>query len=240
LDRHDPTTDHGDDRSQPALAGGRPLPAKISSLRRKLYRKAEREPGFRFYALYDRIYRRDILRAGWDLVRSRDGAAGTAGVTIRQIEASPRGPDGLVDDLHEELRTKRYRSLAVRRVSIDKPDGGRRPLGIPAIRDRVVQAAALLVLEPIFEADFEDTSYGFRPLRGLRHRHRRKTATPRAARIGGRPLLYCRSWFERDVPAGSAGPVAAEGRATQRPSSAATRTRSRPRARRARGPFPKR
>jgi len=163
LDRHDPTTDHGDDRYQPALAGGRPLPAKISSLRRKLYRKAEREPGFRFYALYDRIYRRDILRAGWDLVRSRDGAAGTDGVTIRQIEASPRGPDGLVDDLREELRTKRYRPLAVRRVYIDKPDGGRRPLGIPAIRDRVVQAAALLVLEPIFEADFEDTSYGFRP-----------------------------------------------------------------------------
>jgi len=206
LDRHDPTTDHGDDRSQPALAGGRPLPAKISSLRRKLYRKAEREPGFRFYALCDRIYRRDILRAGWDLVRSRDGAAGTAGVTIRQIEASPRGPDGLVDDLHEELRTKRYRSLAVRRVSIDKPDGGRRPLGIPAIRDRVVQAAALLVLEPIFEADFEDTSYGFRPLRGLRHRHRRKTATPRAARIGGRPLLYCPSCSSSAGPTSGRAP----------------------------------
>ena len=164
MDRHDPTTeDRDDDRYQPAYAGGRPLPEKISSLRRKLFRKAKREPTFRFYALYDRIYRRDILRMGWDLVRARGGAAGVDGESIRQIEASPRGPDGLVDDLHEELRTKRYRPRAVRRVYIPKPDGRQRPLGIPTVRDRVVQTAALLVLEPIFEADFEETSYGFRP-----------------------------------------------------------------------------
>jgi RNA-directed DNA polymerase len=166
LDRLDPTTEDRDgDRYLPMYAGGRLLPEKISSLRRKLYQKAKREPGFRFYALYDRIHRPDLLRAGWDLVRARGGAAGADGVTIEQIEASPRGPDGLVEDLHEELRTKRYRPRAVRRVYIPKPDGRQRPLGIPTIRDRVVQTAALLVLEPIFEADFEDSSYGFRPRR---------------------------------------------------------------------------
>ena len=164
MDRHDPTTEDRDgNRYLPAYARGRLLPEKISSLRRKLYQKAKREPGFRFYALYDRIYRRDILRMGWDLVRARGGAAGVDGVTIEQIEASPRGPDGLVDDLHEELRTKRYRPWAVRRIYIPKPDGGQRPIGIPTLRDRVVQTAALLVLEPIFEADFEDSSFGFRP-----------------------------------------------------------------------------
>jgi RNA-directed DNA polymerase len=164
LDRRDPTTEDRDqDRYLPMYAGGRRLPEKISSLRRKLYRKAKREPRFRFYALYDRIYRTDILRMAWELVRAHKGAAGVDGVTIAEIEASSRGPDGLVEDLHEELRTKRYRPLAVRRVYIPKPDGRQRPLGIPAIRDRVVQAAALLVLEPIFEADFEETSFGFRP-----------------------------------------------------------------------------
>lgn len=164
MDRHDPTTeDRNGDRYLPMYAGGRLLPEKVSSLRRKLYEKAKREPSFRFYALYDRIHRPDILRMGWDLVRSRSGTGGVDGETIEQIEASPRGPDGLVDDLHEELRTKRYRPRAVRRVYIPKPDGRQRPLGIPTVRDRVVQTAVLLVLEPIFEADFEDTSFGFRP-----------------------------------------------------------------------------
>ena len=164
MDRRDPTTEDRDgDRYLPMYAGGRALPAKLSSLRQQLYRKAKREPGFRFYALYDRICRPDILQVAWTLVRARGGAAGVDGVTIERIEASPRGPGGLVEDLHEELRTKRYRPLAVRRVYIPKPDGRQRPLGIPAIRDRVVQAAALLVLEPIFEADFEEASFGFRP-----------------------------------------------------------------------------
>lgn len=141
----------------------RQLPEKLASLRQTLYQKAKQEPRFRFYALYDRIYRKDVLGAAFELVRANGGAPGPDGETIDQIVHSEGGPERLVDELHEALRTKSYKPGAVRRVYIPKPDGRQRPLGIPNVRDRVAQMAVYLVLEPIFEADFLDCSYGFRP-----------------------------------------------------------------------------
>jgi len=115
--------------------------------------------------LYDRIYRKDVLLAGWAQVCANEGAAGPDGVAIDQIVNQEGGPQRLVEELHGELRTKTYSPGSIRRVHIPKSDGRERPLGIPNVRDRVVQTAALLVLEPIFEADFLDSSYGFRPRR---------------------------------------------------------------------------
>ncbi len=141
------------------------LPVKLTTLRQRLYRKAKLEPKFRFYALYDRIYRRDVLTSAYQIVQANKGAAGVDGVSFDDIKDSPGGIEGFVDEIHESLRAKSYRPMAVRRVWIPKPDGRQRPLGIPTIRDRVVQTAALLIIEPIFEADFLDCSYGFRPKR---------------------------------------------------------------------------
>jgi len=140
-------------------------PEKIRTLQRKLYRKAKAEPAFRFYVLYDKICREDILHHAYRLARSNAGAPGVDGVSFAQIEE--RGLEAWLASLREELVSKTYRPDPVRRVMIPKPNGGgERALGIPTIRDRVVQTAAKLVLEPIFEADFEDNAYGYRPARG--------------------------------------------------------------------------
>jgi RNA-directed DNA polymerase len=139
-------------------------PDAIRTLQRKLYGKAKTEPGFRFYILYDKIWRADILRHAYDLARANKGAPGVDGTTFERIDAA--GLQDWLTRLGEDLRAKTYRCQPVRRVMIPKPGGGERPLGIPTIRDRVVQTAAKLVLEPIFEADLDPAAYGYRPKRG--------------------------------------------------------------------------
>jgi RNA-directed DNA polymerase len=136
-------------------------PEKIETLQRKLYAKAKTEPGFRFYRLYDKIYRADIIAHAYAQAKANKGASGVDGVTFEMIEA--QGREEWLAGLGEELRERTYRPQPVRRVTIPKPGGGERPLGIPTIKDRVVQTAAKLVLEPIFEADLDPEAYGYRP-----------------------------------------------------------------------------
>jgi len=137
-------------------------PESIRTLQRKLYRKAKQEPACRFHALYDKVYRADILGHAYNLVRANKGSAGIDGVTFAVIEEK-EGAIAFVAGLAGALKDKTYRPAPVRRVMIPKANGSQRPLGIPTIRDRVAQMATKLVIEPIFEADFCDSSYGFRP-----------------------------------------------------------------------------
>jgi len=137
-------------------------PETIRTLQRKLYCKAKKEPACRFHALYDKVYRADILSHAYNLVCGNKGGAGIDGITFEVIEAG-EGVATFLEELKEALRNKTYQPDPVKRVMIPKKDGTKRSLGIPTIRDRVAQMAVKLVIEPIFEADFCETSYGFRP-----------------------------------------------------------------------------
>jgi RNA-directed DNA polymerase len=133
------------------------------ALQKSLYRAAKQNRNRRFHALYDKMHRFDVLERAWAEVARKGGAPGSDGVTIESIEKA--GVDGFLRELQAELAQSRYRPFPVRRVTIPKRNGDHRHLGVPAVRDRVVQAAAKIVLEPVFEADFADCSYGFRPRR---------------------------------------------------------------------------
>ena len=157
----------------PCAAGGLAAGGgDVRELQRTLYACAKRSPERRFHALFDRVCRSDVLREAWRRVKGNRGAAGVDKVTLAMVEAY--GVERLLGELQCALRDGTYRPAPVRRVTIGKPDGGRRPLGIPTVRDRVVQQATRLVLEPIFEADFLSVSFGFRP---------RRSATDAAERI---------------------------------------------------------
>ena len=154
------------DGSRPVVAVEEPLcfsPVKVRQLQRTLWAAAKQSEGRRFHALYDRIHRGDVLWEAWERVRKNRGAAGVDRVTLVAVE--DYGVDRMLRELRDDLRRGVYRPAPARRVEIPKPRGGKRPLGIPTVRDRVAQAAAKIVLEPIFEADFLSCSYGFRPKR---------------------------------------------------------------------------
>jgi RNA-directed DNA polymerase len=142
------------------------MPDKVRDLQIKLYRKAKNEPGFRFYQLYDKVYREDILLRAYQLAKANKGGPGVDGESFEDVES--RGPCGVrewIKELGKELHDKTYQPQPVRRKMIRKEDGGERALGIPTIRDRVAQTAAKLIMEPIFEADLEPSAYGYRPKR---------------------------------------------------------------------------
>jgi len=149
---------HASDRQQ------HQLPSR--QLQRALYRAAKRSRTRRFHALYDRTFRPDVLWRAWEEVRANKGECGIDGISIEDIERG--GVEEFLRRLAEELKANRYHPKPVRRVYIPKPDGRKRPLGIPCIRDRVVQQACRIVIEPVFEAVFENCSYGFRPKRSAR------------------------------------------------------------------------
>jgi len=154
----------------------------VRQLQRTLYRKAKQEKEAKFYSLYDKVWREDVLWEAWQQVKANQGAPGVDEQSIEAIVASGEEEE-MISRLQESLRGKRYQFQAVRRVDIDKPNGGTRPLGIATVEDRVVQTAMKLILEPVFEADFHECSYGYRPKRHAK-----------MASLAIRKDLYDRAW----------------------------------------------
>ena len=170
------------------IAARRGLPrfVKLALRQEGLSRKAKEEPKFKFYNLYSQVFLADTLRCAWERARVKDGAAGVDRMTFKAIEQSEGGVDGFLASIQQELKAKTYRASPVKRVYIEKANGKMRPLGIPTIKDRVVQTAVKLVIEPIFEADFHDCSYGFRPGRNAQMAVERVAAEIK----GGRCKVY--------------------------------------------------
>ena len=152
-----------EEAAQIAARRGLPRFVKLALRQEGLSRKAKEEPKFKFYNLYSQVFLVDTLRCAWEQARANRGAAGVDHVTFEDIERSEGGVDGFLTSIQQELKAKTYRASPVKRVYIEKANGKLRPLGIPTIKDRVVQTAVKLVVEPILEADFHDCSYGFRP-----------------------------------------------------------------------------
>ena len=173
----------------PAPGIGRANPVKVRQLQRKLWAAAKQSPERRFHALYDRIHRDDVLWEAWCRVRKNRGAAGVDRVTLAYVQ-DVYGVQRLLGELQRDLREGTYRPAPARRVDIPKPDGGKRPLGIPSVRDRVAQQAAKIVLEPVFEADFLPCSYGFRP---------RRSATQAMERLRAGFIVGCHFVAEFDI-----------------------------------------
>lgn len=149
-------------------------PVSVQKVQKALHDKAKESPDFRFYALYDKVYRKDVLAFAYECCKANGGAAGVDGQTFKEIEEY--GAERWLDELAQELKSRTYRPLPVRRVYIPKPDGKQRPLGVPAVRDRTVETAAVLVLEPIFETDLQPEQYAYRrdrsALDAVRHVHK--------------------------------------------------------------------
>ena len=186
--QRDATCSHARQRSKGAGDGSKEIatPQKLRKLQHALYRKAKAEPAYRFWSLYSELTRLELLEYALQLVERNGGSPGIDGQTLESISAKPETRQQWLEQLQREMQTQAYRPSPVRRVYIPKPQGGQRPLGIPTVKDRVVQMVVLLVLAPIFEADFHPNSYGFRPQRNA---HQALDAIIQALRQGKREVV---------------------------------------------------